>query len=74
MVRQMHSRLDRPVVDETGLTGNYEWSIRFRDARQEIDAPLFEDAVRQNLGLRVVPKTGPYEVHVIASVEMPTPN
>jgi uncharacterized protein (TIGR03435 family) len=74
MVRQMHSRLDRPVVDETGLTGNYEWSIRFRDARQEIDAPLFEDAVRQILGLRVVPKTGPYEVHVIASVEMPTPN
>lgn len=74
MVRQMHSRLDRPVVDETGLTGNFEWSIRFRGARQEIDAPLFEDAVRQNLGLRIVPKTGPYEVHVIDSVEMPTPN
>jgi uncharacterized protein (TIGR03435 family) len=74
MVRQMHSRLDRPVVDETGLTGNYEWSIRFRDARQEIDAALFEDAVRQNLGLRIVPKTGPYEVHVIDSVQMPTPN
>lgn len=74
MVRRMHSQLDRPVVDETGLTGNYEWSIRYRGPRQEIDAPLFEDAVRQNLGLRIVPKTGPYEVHVIDSVEMPTPN
>jgi uncharacterized protein (TIGR03435 family) len=74
MVRRMHSAIDRPVVDETGLTGNYEWSIRYRGARQEIDAPLFEDAVRQNLGLRIVPKTGPYEVHVIDSVEMPTPN
>ena len=74
MVRQMHSPLDRPVVDETGLTGNYEWSFTYRTPRQEIDAPLFEDAVRQTLGLRIVAKTGPYEVHVIDSVEMPTPN
>ena len=74
MVRQMHAQLDRPVVDETGLTGNYEWSITFRGARQEIDAPLFEDAVRQDLGLRIVPKRGPYEVFVIDSVEMPTAN
>ena len=74
MVRQMHSRLDRPVVDETGLTGNYEWSLSFRDPRQQIDAPTFEDAVRQHLGLRIVPKTGPYEVHLIESVEMPTTN
>ena len=74
LVRQMHGPLDRPVVDETGLTGNYEWSISFRRARQEIDAPLFEDAVRQNLGLRIVPKTGPYELLVIDSVEQPRPN
>ena len=74
MVRQMHGQFDRPVVDETGLTGNYEWSLKYRGARQDIDAPLFEDAVRQSLGLRIVPKTGPYEVHVIDSVEPPTPN
>ena len=74
LVRRMHSHLDRPVVDETGLTGNYEWSVKFRGPRQEIDAPLFEDAVRQTLGLRIVAKTGPYEVHVVDSVEMPTPN
>ena len=74
MVRQMHGQLDRPVVDETGLTGKYEWSIKYRGARQEIDAPLFEDAVRQNLGLRIVSKTGSYEVLVIDSVDMPTPN
>jgi len=74
MVRQMHGEFDRPVVDETGLTGNYEWSIKYRGPRQEIDAPLFEDAVRQNLGLLIVPKKGPYEVHVIDSAEQPTPN
>ena len=74
LVRQMHGQLDRPVVDESGLTGNYEWSVSYRGARQEIDAPLFEDAVRQNLGLRIVPKTGPYEVLVIDSVERPTPD
>ena len=74
MVRQMHGEFDRPVVDETGLTGNYEWSIKYRGPRQEIDAPLFEDAVRQNLGLRIVSKKGPYDVHVIDSVEQPRPN
>jgi uncharacterized protein (TIGR03435 family) len=71
---QMYGQLDRPVVDETGLTGNFEWSVKFRGARQEIDALLFEDAVRQEPGLRIVPKTGPYDVYVIDSVEMPTPN
>jgi uncharacterized protein (TIGR03435 family) len=74
LVHQMHKELGRPVVDETGLTGNYEWSIKYRGPRQEIDAPLLEDAVRQNLGLRLVPKKGPYEVLVIDSVEAPTPN
>jgi hypothetical protein len=29
---------------------------------------------QQNLGLRIVPKAKPYEVHVIDSVEMPTAN
>ena len=33
-----------------------------------------KDLRRQNLGLRIVPTTGPYEVHVIESVEMPTTN
>jgi uncharacterized protein (TIGR03435 family) len=74
LVRQMHRELGRPVVDESGLKGNYEWSVSYRGPRQEIDAPLFEDAVRQNLGLRIVPKKGPYEVLVIDSVERPTPN
>jgi uncharacterized protein (TIGR03435 family) len=71
---RMYGQLDRPVIDETRLTGNFEWSITYRGPRQEINAPLFEDAVRQELGLRIVAKTGPYDVHVIDSVEMPTTN
>jgi uncharacterized protein (TIGR03435 family) len=72
--RSVQSQLGRPVIDETGLTGTFEWSARYRAENTDIDAPLFVDAVRQELGLRIVPKTGPYEVMVIDSVTPPTAN
>ena len=72
--RSVQAQLGRPVIDETGLTGTFEWSARYRAENSDIDAPLFVDAVRQELGLRIVPKTGPYEVMVIDSVAPPTGN
>ena len=73
LVRRMQENLDRPLVDQTELTGNFEWATKFR-AVPEGGAPLFVDAVRQDLGLRILPTTGPFDVWVIDSVEMPSPN
>ena len=70
----MQNQLDRPLVDRTGLTGNFEWDTRFRRSPTEGDAPVFIDAVRQDLGLRITPTTGPFDVLVIDSVEMPSAN
>ena len=40
----------------------------------EGEAPVFVDAVRQDLGLRITPSKGPFDVLVIDSVEMPSEN
>ena len=74
LVRRIQEKLDRPVIDQTGLTGNFEWATKYRLSPTEGEAPIFVDAIRQDLGLRVTSIKGPFEVLVIDSVEMPTPN
>ena len=77
--------LDRPVVDRTGLTGRYDFSLEWApDETQfggELPAasanapspPLFE-AVQQQLGLKLEPRKGPVSTIVVDQVEHPTPN
>jgi len=67
--------VDRPVVDATGLTGNYEWQLTFtmRDT-PDSTVPSIYTAFQEQLGLKLEPRTGPFEVFVIDSVEMPTPD
>ncbi len=74
LLSRIQEKLDRPLVDQTGLSGNFEWATKYRLSPIEGDAPVFVDAVRQDLGLRVTPTNGPFEVFVIDSVQMPTPN
>jgi len=74
LLRQMQSRLDRPLVDQTGLSGNFEWATKYRLLPTEGEALVFVDAVREDLGLRITPTKGPFDVLVIDSVEMPSEN
>ncbi len=73
---------ERPVVDHTGLTGKYDFTIRFarelplgtiRDNEGDQEPSIFE-ALREQLGLRLVPEKGPVEDLVIDAVERPTAN
>jgi uncharacterized protein (TIGR03435 family) len=73
-VERAQQELDRPLIDGTGLTGRFEWSTRYRAPSSEAGVPLFFDAVLQDFGLRFERRTEPYEVYVIESVAMPTPN
>ena len=66
---------DLPVIDATGLKGNFEWEIaiptaKSRDEWRELMRTAFED----QLGLRLEERIGPFEVIVIDDVRMPTPN
>jgi uncharacterized protein (TIGR03435 family) len=71
--------MDRPIVDQTGLSGMFEWelikAIRLEDGRWlPPDAPPLDVALREQLGLRLEPRTAPLDVLVVESVAMPTPD
>ena len=68
---------DRPLVDATQLRGNFEWQITFSPSampRQGSDLHPLPIAIGEQLGLKLEPRTGPIDVLVIESVQMPTPN
>jgi uncharacterized protein (TIGR03435 family) len=69
---------DRPVVDQTNLTGNYDFTLKWTyelSAEGEPGAPpsLFT-AMREQLGLRLDAVKGPTDVIVIDHVEQPSEN
>ena len=67
--------VDRPVIDATGLSGNYEWHVGFTmTPTPESEASSIFTAFQEQLGLKLEPRTGPHEVRVIDAVEPPTPN
>lgn len=70
--------LGRPVVDRSGLTADYEFELRRTPdadrARADPDLPSLFTALREQLGLKLEPTTGPVEVLVIDSAERPTPD
>ncbi len=67
--------LDRPVVDMTGLTGNFEWEVAFAPVdTSKSELPTILSAFEDQLGLKFESRTGPYDVIVIDDVRMPTPN
>lgn len=80
---QQVQRDGRPVVDKTGLTGNYDLTLTFAPYRG-VDAPadvpdvqnrpsLFE-ALKEQLGLRLTPEKGPVDYYVIDHIDRPSDN
>ena len=69
--------IDRPVIDRTGLQGNYGFALKFAPAgaaNADADRPELVTALREQLGLRLDATRAPVEVLVIDSVQKPTPN
>jgi uncharacterized protein (TIGR03435 family) len=64
----------RPVVDETGLEGNYDFVIEFTRDPNDPVGPAFIDALKDQLGLRLVPGTRPLESIVVDHIEEPSKN
>ncbi len=71
-------RMDqRQIVDKTGIAGKFTFTLKFTNAlaRADLgDAPDLPTALQEQLGLRLVPETGPVEVLVIDRIERPTEN
>ena len=69
---------DRQIVDETGLAGYFEFTMRMSTSELNGDQPGDSaDACRralQPLGFKLVPKREPLDVMVIDHLEKPSPN
>jgi uncharacterized protein (TIGR03435 family) len=81
----LRNELGRTVVDETGLAGNYDYTLAWTPeamaagganerAAQENSGPSIFTALREQLGLKLVSKKEPQDVLVIDHVEQPTAN
>jgi uncharacterized protein (TIGR03435 family) len=76
--RQLSSSAGRPVIDKTGLTGTYQYTLDWFPATRipvpESNVPSLFIAVQEQLGLRLEAATAPQEVLVIDSVQTPSEN
>lgn len=72
--------LGRPVVDQTGLHGNYDFVLDFtpdprpRYATIDSGGPGFEEAARKQLGLKLESNKAPVQFLVIDHLDEPTEN
>ena len=78
LARELAQVLGRVVLNQTGLSGRYDLSLRWTlddVAPSSPDAPsgIFT-AIQEQLGLKLESKKGPVPVLVIDSVEKPSPN
>ena len=74
----MQSFLDRPVVDQTGLSGRFDFVLTWAPDDSNTDpanpAPGLFTAVQEQLGLKLEPIKAKADVYVIDHVEMPSEN
>jgi uncharacterized protein (TIGR03435 family) len=63
---------ERPVFDDTGLTGEFDFVLEY-DPTGVLRPTLFT-AVREQLGLRLVPSRRPIDVLVVERAERPSAN
>jgi uncharacterized protein (TIGR03435 family) len=71
--------LPRPVIDETGLTGGFDFWMEWTpedtsEVNNQESGGTFQDALKQQLGLKLKPDKGEVEVLVIDHIEPPAPN
>jgi uncharacterized protein (TIGR03435 family) len=72
----LSSVLTRTVVDKTGLTGKFDYTVFYAPdgAPPDDDRPSLYTALEQQLGLRLESAKGPVEFLVIDHAEKPDAN
>jgi uncharacterized protein (TIGR03435 family) len=73
------AQVGQPVVDNTGLKGNYDISLRWGTAPSDVSAddsePTLFSALQEQLGLKLTPQKGLVDILVIDHIEKePTEN
>jgi uncharacterized protein (TIGR03435 family) len=80
LANYLRGPMSRTVLDKTGLTGTYEFTLRYTpDSAPEpapggVNAPFLSTALQEQLGLKLESGKGPVEIIVIDHVERPSGN
>ena len=78
LVESVMRDVGKPVVDETGLTGVYDFSMQWQSsaglAETGSPGPAIFQALEEQLGLKLEPAKAPISMRVVDHVEAPTPN
>jgi len=78
LVPTLTNSMGRKVVDRTGLTGKYDFSLVYasEDAKDDASAkaPRLLTALQEQLGLKLEPAKGPVDSVVVDHVEAPSEN
>jgi uncharacterized protein (TIGR03435 family) len=80
-----YGQLGRPVVDQTGLSGRFDFSIDYApesnrpptpgaDAPEAAAGPTLLEALREQLGLKLESTKAPLQILVVDHVERPSEN
>ena len=72
LAQYLGSIVGRPVVDRTGLAGNFEMQLRFAPDLRDIGRGSIFAALPEQLGVRLEAARGPIETIVIESARLPT--
>jgi uncharacterized protein (TIGR03435 family) len=83
----LSSRVGRRVIDETGLSGEWDWNLEWSPGPSEpappggitadpapSDGPSIFAAVQEQLGLRLESGRALLDVLIIDAIERPSPN
>jgi uncharacterized protein (TIGR03435 family) len=76
--RFLTGRMQRTVIDRTGLEGAWDFDLTFAppelaaDAAAERNIPSLFTALQEQLGLKLEAGRGPAEVLIIDRIERPT--
>lgn len=74
----LSEEVGRPVVDKTGLTGKYDFTLQYapatRGAAEESSKPSVFTALQEQLGLKLIPSKESIDVLVIDSIDQPSAN
>jgi len=76
--------VDRPMLDQTGIQGTVDYSMEWRKVVDQVargapleldeDAPTFADALKEQLGIKMLPQKGPSELFLVDHIERPSEN
>jgi len=81
ITHMLAAQFGRPVSDKTGLTGKYDFTLRYHGVRlsdrpaDDLDPlPTLDTAIQDQLGLKLLPAKGTIQVLVVDHIERPSEN